>query len=369
MKSGPRSQAGPFVFGFYAGEDSQMTLSLLLSILLMPGVALAEGGVVAGTLRGTDGKPAARVRVAVMAIPEAGRGLSGAGTLVSQAETDEAGKFQLEDVPAGRYYVVAGRLQTPIFYPGVRDIAAAKTIQVLAEATVRDIDFEVVVLPAASAGSTSSLPVVHVTGRVVVKNKSNAPMPPNITLQAFPPAGANPLGLISGATGTPGALAASAGFFPGITQTLPVAQDGTFKADLFGVDQHLSVVALPAGYSFVSITSGGTNLLNQPIIIKVGVELIVTVDVGDVRPRYRLMALVREDSTDRLLSGERVELVHSSGEVQRLTVNAQGMVTIPGLLPGTYVLRLASAGFDVSEKQVIITDGSVQVELRARKKP
>jgi hypothetical protein len=334
------------------GKDRQMTLSLLLSILLMPGVALAERGVVAGTLRGADGKPAARMRVAVMAMPEAGRGLRGAGTLVSQAETDAAGRFQLEDVPPGRYYVVAGKLQTPIFYPGVRDIAAAKTIQVLAKATVRDIDFEVGVLSAPSSGSTSSLPVVRVTGRVVLKN--NAPVPPNITLQAFPPAG--------------GALAAArASSFP--TQTLPVAQDGTFSADLFGVDQHLSVVGLPAGYSFVSITSGGTNLLNQPILIKAGVELIVTVDVGDVWPRYRLMALVREDSTDRLLSGEHVELVHSSGEVVRLTVNPQGMVTFPRLLPGTYVLRLASAGFDVPEKQVVITDGSVQVELQARKKP
>ena len=119
----------------------------------------------------------------------------------------------------------------------------------------------------------------------------------------------------------------------------------------------------------MSITSGGANLLTQPIIIKVGVELIVTVDVGDVRPHYRLVALVREDSTDRLLSGERVELVHSSGEVQRLTVNAQGIVTVPGLSQGTYTLRLVSADFDVPEKQVVITDGSVQVELRARKKP
>lgn len=69
------------------------------------------------------------------------------------------------------------------------------------------------------------------------------------------------------------------------------------------------------------------------------------------------------------LAGERIELVHSSGEVVPLTVNAQGTVTFPGLLQGTYVLRLASAGFDVPEKRVVITDSSVQVELRPRKKP
>jgi hypothetical protein len=142
-----------------------------------------------------------------------------------------------------------------------------------------------------------------------------------------------------------------------------------FKADLVAAEQHLSVVGLPAGYSVVSFTSGRTNLLTQPIDLKLGTELIVSLDVGDVNPRYRLVALVRDDSSERPLAGERVELVHASGEVVRLTVNAQGMVTFPGLPQGTYVLRLASSGFDAPEKQVVITNTSAQVELRARKTP
>jgi len=81
-----------------------------------------------------------------------------------------------------------------------------------------------------------------------------------------------------------------------------------------------------------------------------------------------LMALVREDSSDRPLVGERIELVHASGEVVRLVVNAQGLVTFPSLAPGTYVLRLASTAFNAPEKQVVITDSSVQVELRPREK-
>jgi len=113
-----------------------MTLSLLLFILLMQGVAPAKGGGVAGTLRGTDGKPAAHARVAVMAMPEAGRGLSGAGTLVNQTETDDAGRFQLDDVPPGRYYVVAGRLQSPIYYPGVRDSPDTRSCRLLPEGRI-----------------------------------------------------------------------------------------------------------------------------------------------------------------------------------------------------------------------------------------
>jgi hypothetical protein len=103
--------------------------------------------------------------------------------------------------------------------------------------------------------------------------------------------------------------------------------------------------------------------------VRSGAELVVTLDVGDARPRFRLLALVREDSSDRVLAGERVELVQPSGEILRLAVNAQGMVTFPGLLQGAYILRLVSDGFDVPEKRVVITDSSVQVELRVRKKP
>lgn len=333
-----------------------MTLSLLLSILLMQGGALAKGGAVAGTLRGPGGQPAAGVRIGVMAIPEVGREVKGAGTLVSQGRTDDAGRFQLEEVPTGQYYIVAGNsLNAPTFYPGVQDIGTAKTIEVRAAATVRDIDFEVL---ESFAPAPSPYPVVGVTGRLVLKNNPNAPMPPIITLQGYRiptlpasfPQPVQPLIL-------------------GMSMTVAVAPDGLFNVTLPAGDQRLSDVSLPEGYSVVSVTSGGRNILNQPIEVKAGFELLVSVDVGDIRPRYRLMALVREDNTDRPLAGEHVELVLPSGEVVRLTVNAQGVVTFPRVLPGTYVLRLASDGFDVPEKQVVITDGSVQVELRARKKP
>jgi hypothetical protein len=333
-----------------------MPLSLLLSILLAPGAALAEGGAVTGTLRGTDGSPAARMRVAVMSVPEPGRGVRGAGTLVNQTETDEAGRFRLEDVPPGRYYVVAGRLQTPTFYPGVRDYGAARTIEVAAKATVRDIDFTVVVL-STDVDPTGSLSVIKVTGRIVLRNNPTATMPPNITLQSFPdPPATNPPGVAPGQFVAASASAPVA--VPRITATVPVAQDGTFKVDLFGADQRLLVVGLPAGYSIVSMISGGRNLLTQPMDVRSGAELVVTLDVGDARPRFRLLALVREDSSDRVLAGERVELVQPSGEILRLAVNAQGMVTFPGLLQGAYILRLVSDGFDVPEKRV-----------RVRKKP
>jgi hypothetical protein len=332
------------------GEDIQMLSSLLLSILLLQGVAPVKGGTVAGTLRGTDGRPAAGVRVGVMDVPGAGRGGRGrgAGTLVSQAKADDSGRFQLEDVPPGHYYIVAGTsLFVPTFYPGVLEVSAAKLIEVRPGATVRNIDFDVFEVISVSTPDGTAAPVVGigVSGRIVLKNSPDAPMPRYLTFQASPAAGV-----------------------PGRAMMQAVARDGKFVAILPLGDHRLSDIHLPEGYSVASMTSGGTDVLTQPLSVKPGVELIVTLDVGDIQTRYRLLALVLEDSTDRLLAGEPVELVHPSGEVVRLTVNAQGMVTFPELLRATYILRLASAGFDVPEKQVVITDGSVQVELRARRK-
>ena len=123
-----------------------MSLSLLLSILLQAagGLKTADEGAVAGMLRLHDGVPASGVRVAVMAPPTAARGEpQGAGTLVIQGQSDDSGKYRLEGVPPGRYYVVVGRLDAPAFYPGVREFAKARVINVGPRTTVGDIDFEV----------------------------------------------------------------------------------------------------------------------------------------------------------------------------------------------------------------------------------
>src|SRR6185295_5916924 len=113
---------GPALRGlcFLKRNFGAMMLPLLLSILLSPGILPVDTGSVAGTLRLPNGRPAAGIRVGLMAPPGPGRGVPrGAGTLEIQGQADAAGKYQLGDVPPGRYYVVAGRLEAPTYYPGV----------------------------------------------------------------------------------------------------------------------------------------------------------------------------------------------------------------------------------------------------------
>ena len=103
--------------------------ALLLNLLLfLQGIPIAQGqgGTVAGVLRNASGVPAAGVRVSAMAQPDSAQELSSAAALVSIAETDEAGRYRLENVPPGRYYIVAGRVDFPTYYPGAQEMTGGK---------------------------------------------------------------------------------------------------------------------------------------------------------------------------------------------------------------------------------------------------
>src|SRR5207249_10723371 len=63
--------------------------------------------------------------------------------------TDEAGGYRLEDIPPGRYYIVAGRLDSPTYYPGTLQTAGATIVRITPGANLSGLDF---VMKDSSAG-------------------------------------------------------------------------------------------------------------------------------------------------------------------------------------------------------------------------
>ena len=127
-------------------------LSLLLWTQGIP-VQPTQTGTVTGVLRTTDGRPAVNERVtAIPQVEFAGDAADGA-TLSSLAVTDEQGRYTLENIPPGRYYIAAGRLDLQTYYPGTQAMNAGLPVQIAPGAKLEKIDFT---LNSTSAGRSLS---------------------------------------------------------------------------------------------------------------------------------------------------------------------------------------------------------------------
>src|SRR5690242_16222838 len=122
-----------------------MIAALLTAFLLIQGVPVTaqQPGTITGIVRNADGRPAVGARVSALARPESQLETTAAADLSSIAATDEQGRYRLEDVPPGQYYIIAGRVDFPTYYPGTSQISSATVVNVAAGATLTDMDFAI----------------------------------------------------------------------------------------------------------------------------------------------------------------------------------------------------------------------------------
>ena len=133
---------------------------LLLLIVFAAQVAVTPaGGTVVGRLLSAEGAPAANVRVALS--PADDPAALGEASLLNLTLTDSDGRYRMEGVPVGRYYITAGFVDLPTYFPGVSRRADADVIDVTTEAVVEAPDFRL----AKIAG-------FHIRGRVELEKVS-----------------------------------------------------------------------------------------------------------------------------------------------------------------------------------------------------
>lgn len=93
-------------------------------LLTQTGVAvLAQNGTISGQLRSASGIPISGVHVAAITAP--GRQIVAAST-----ESDSFGRYRFENLPAGGYYIAAGRPDAPSCYPEIRPFMGATVVTV-----------------------------------------------------------------------------------------------------------------------------------------------------------------------------------------------------------------------------------------------
>ena len=240
---------------------NQLLFALLFLLQGIP-VQPTQSGTITGVLRNADGKPAPGVRVTAIPQTQFATDAVDAATLSSIAETDEQGRYSLENIPPGRYYIAAGRLDLQTYYPGTQAMNAALPVRIEPGAKVQGVDF---VLIATSAGRA-------VTGFGDAFNPGFV-VPFTIAIE-----GGGKLPVSGNGKPTTVRLTSAGGTF----------LSGTYSASLIaGItlppgsgDYRITVEGLPNGYSVKSLAYGGTLITDSVLRITTAAP----VNAGNVLP-------------------------------------------------------------------------------------
>ncbi len=117
-----------------------MKLALTIALLFTAVIAVSQTSTsISGRVLNRDGSPAVNIRV--MAVSAQDSSLQVGREIVSFAQTDATGNYRLEDVPTGRYFITAGIVEAPSYYPGVADSACATAVTLTAGSSLQGIDF------------------------------------------------------------------------------------------------------------------------------------------------------------------------------------------------------------------------------------
>jgi TonB family protein len=371
---------------------------LLIAVFLAPlfGPLQTRTGSVAGQLLSKDGQPAAGIRVSAMAVPDSTSPSSTTTTLVSFVVTDSAGRYRLDNIPAGRYYVTAGLVELPTYYPGVPSLSAATTVNVAVGATVTGIDFTMAVpagvtvsgrvifppsqqpvtpirraaltgggMPAQETalgadGSFQFLRVRPGTYNLILNiGAPSQPFSVSVTdkeitgLEIVVPLTVNIAGTVNveGGGPLPRLTLSFASYKGGVTAPFNgTSNQGQFRAQLPEGEYRVSWLALPAGYNLKSITAGSMDLVANPLKVAAGSPpppLVVTLGVAAPPPWVKVSG--RIIGLQAAQTGVPYQMMLMGGlgaatmDTLPTTVNADGSFEFPKVLPGSYAVRFSLA--------------------------
>ena len=169
----------------------------------------------------------------------------------SLAQTDETGRYRLENIPPGTYFIVAGRVNLPTYYPGTLDMLKGTVVSVAAAAVVSNID--IVMDDASARPPDTAMDVSDVAGLTL-------PVQVRVEDDAKQPVFANGQPVVIRFTRTKdGAIAESPLNAAILNLSVPTS--------LPGYEYRVTIENLPSGYVVKSMTQDRVNLLNDTLKI------------------------------------------------------------------------------------------------------
>jgi hypothetical protein len=374
-----------------------VTSLLALLFLLQGAPAVTGGAVVTGQVRLPDGGAVAALRVAAVPAPPPnirpadGQNYYFAQTPTRVGLTDSDGRYRLANLPAGRYFIIAGMVGQATFYPATTDIEAATVVTVAAGTPIDGLDItmrtppggrvtgrvspapgpagERAVLSGLRLGELIETPVGPdgsfdfgrlVPGEYLV---SLLPTIPGLRSLPFRVADADVSSLqfqrpvLRTVTGR---VVAERGPLPSSIVGFSTAEsyvsasikpDGTFSAQVQPGSHQLELGGLPAGYALASVRAGSRDVTTG---VPVGNEdvrdLVVTLGVRRELPRLT----GRIAGAERLTTPADVELTGPIVGSIKAPLQKDGSFEVAALPPGLYRARIPQVpGF--REVVVIVT--------------
>jgi len=109
---------------------------IALACIVSPSAA-TQSGTLNGKLSSSDGSSVEGIRVSAIYADD------GKGRVSGTTETDAQGRYVIGKLPPGRYYILAGLSESPIYYPGVTSNISARAVTVGEGTNEKGLDFVV----------------------------------------------------------------------------------------------------------------------------------------------------------------------------------------------------------------------------------
>jgi hypothetical protein len=114
--------------------------AVLTALLFTPVQQSTQTGTIAGRIRTANGSVAG-IRVVAVDASDPAAVSSGNAAIVSLTQADANGDYTLRNIPPGRYFIMAGFLDAPTYYPGVTSSANARVVEIRAVGAALAMDF------------------------------------------------------------------------------------------------------------------------------------------------------------------------------------------------------------------------------------
>jgi len=364
-----------------------------------------EPGTVTGRLLTRNGEPEAGVRIA--AVPAAsGDGQTNAAALFGISQTDAEGRYRLDNLPPGRYYIFAGLIDLPSYYPNATTLDRATAIDVDAGSTVSGIDFSMArptkltvsgrlslpsTIPPSDSWIVTMTPLSRNAIGVFTQSKvgrdglfefprvspgeyrvtSNAPGSTSLIVRVVDAdvvdvvvpvfdcnAGVQVSGRVVGPSQTSIRSISLTGSPVGCRPSTSVETDGSFffkNVPIGGYQFQLS--PSPLGWIGVALTVDKQNLtgviVQLPDLIEIKGRAFV--EDGSALPRTLRGAPIPVQAT-RSPTGDTSASIQEDGTFELLLPKGRYRFSIPGVPPGYYVKEFTAGPADLSNSNYIVDD-------------